>query len=892
MSRAVYDERFSFHEQLWQYYERNKRKIRSRYNELTKKFLAYNDREMNPDAFLRPPQFEALEMYVLIKEFLGNRQMHELFEDWRHGRGRFSDRGYYSSRRDLQQTLLDYTPGGHMPLSDMVIKQMDSVFSQMKKYRENYPNYIYALTMGLGKTILMATCIFYEFLLANKYGKDERFCRNVLVFAPDRTVLQSLREIVTFDKTQVVPPEYARVLDSLIKFHFLEESGTTLNAIDGSEFNIVISNTQKIIVKKKHKEASHTTRLYDGLLDFYNDDESDELRQSGNLTINQRFMKLCRLPSLGIYVDEAHHLFGADLEKQLRSDANKTSQRATINMLAADLKANGGKVVACYNYTGTPFVKNQVLPEVVYSYGLRESIHNSYLKDCEPIAYDNVKDEQFLDYAVTEFWERYGGNTYEGLLPKLAIFAADISEAVNVVRPSVEKILARLGVPLSRVLLNVGDTTYTKDADIRNFNNLDVIGTEGSKKQFLILVNKGKEGWNCRSLFAVALFRKPKSKVFVLQATMRCLRKITDEQQEAVVFLSRENFTILDEELRENFNVEIKDLKNPTSDNKGTYEVRLNPPPVTLKLRTIKYEYSLEELEPRLPIDFGIRTLDLSKYEAKKYVKSSLVSERTVKEEKINTEGFGMKYSCFSLAGEIACYMSMSPILVNRLLCESMDGADVVVDVVSRHNEVLYDVIVPKIFQYMYKVHRNSVTEEKTVTLLHEPKGKGYYEFRESHDLVIGKNYPDYEIWKIRSFHADTYCFASKPEKELFLQYVNDQKRVDKVYFTGMFTSQQGDFAVQYFDPDSGRIRRYYPDFYAVMSDGSYQIVEVKGDNRIDDPLVKIKEAAARELALESGVSYVMYAGSLVMKYNVLERDMSLEAQMELLDSCSSLHAE
>lgn len=129
----------------------------------------------------------------------------------------------------------------------------DTLFKQMKKYKEAYPNYIYALTMGLGKTILMATCIFYEFLLANKYPKDKRFCHNALVFAPDKTVLQSLREIITFDKTKVVPPEYARVLDANIKFHFLEETGTTLHTIDDSDFNIVISNTQKIIVKKKRK---------------------------------------------------------------------------------------------------------------------------------------------------------------------------------------------------------------------------------------------------------------------------------------------------------------------------------------------------------------------------------------------------------------------------------------------------------------------------------------------------------------------------------------------------------------------------------------------------------------------------------------------------------------
>ena len=237
---------------------------------------------------------------------------------------------------------------------------------------------------------------------------------------------------------------------------------------------------------------------------------------------NQRFKKLCRLPQLGVYVDEAHHLFGADLEKQIRSSGpNKTSLRDTINLLAANTS-----IVACSNYTGTPYVKNQLLPEVVYAYGLRESIWNGFLKDADPLGYENVKSDEFLTDVVTRFWQRYGGRTYEDLNPKLAIYAAGVEEAATEVRPALEKILATLGIPASRILLNVGDTKYTKDEDIRNFNNLDVPGSEGNEKQFIILVEKGKEGWNCRSLFGVALFRNPQSKIFVLQATMRCLRSI------------------------------------------------------------------------------------------------------------------------------------------------------------------------------------------------------------------------------------------------------------------------------------------------------------------------------------------------------------------------------
>ena len=54
---AGFDPNFSFNEQLWYYYSTNRGKIRSRYNDLTRKFLVYNDGEENPHAFLRKPQF-------------------------------------------------------------------------------------------------------------------------------------------------------------------------------------------------------------------------------------------------------------------------------------------------------------------------------------------------------------------------------------------------------------------------------------------------------------------------------------------------------------------------------------------------------------------------------------------------------------------------------------------------------------------------------------------------------------------------------------------------------------------------------------------------------------------------------------------------------------------
>ena len=862
---ANLDSNFSFYQQLWLYYSTNRGKIRSRYNDLTRKFLAYNDSEDNPNAFLRRPQFEALEMYVFVKEFMNNQQVYEMFDDWRKKQGCFSDASYYSIDKGGQIRLLDA----------LTEKQTDTLFKQMKKYRENYPNYIYALTMGLGKTILMATCIFYEFLLAKKYPRDKRFCHNALVFAPDKTVLQSLREIMTFDKTKVVPPEYARVLDANIKFHFLDESGTILHTIDDSDYNIIISNTQKIIIKKKRKPESAGQTFFSGngslLSAVYGssgDDSEDDAWDDTTLMDNQRFKKLCRLPQLGVYVDEAHHLFGADLEKQIRSGGtNKTSLRDTINLLAANTS-----IVACYNYTGTPYVKNQLLPEVVYAYGLRESIWNGFLKDADPIGFENVKSEEFLTEVITRFWDKYGGKTYDGLNPKLAIYAASVEEAATEVKPIIEKVLAQLGIPATKILLNVGDSKYTKNDDIRDFNNLDVSGTEGNEKQFIILVEKGKEGWNCRSLFGVALFRSPKSKIFVLQATMRCLRAITDERLTATVFLSKENFDTLDDELKKNFNMSLNDITDPAKNDRHRYQVRVLPPPRTITLKQVWHEYTLHKKEYSQPVDFKLIDADLSKYASIMYERDSLARDATIKEVNIDHLKNNMTFSEFTIVGEVARYLNISCILVSRILRESVDGMDVILDAVNRYNDVLYDYIIPEVFHALYEVTSELRTQDKEMVLLREPKDAGYYEFSAKDSLVVSNTYPGFTPEQIsRSFHADTYCFDSLPEKECFMQYMeNIGIKVEEVYFLGMFTSNQGDLCVHYYDPESGRIRQYYPDFIAKMSDGSYRLIEVKGDNKIDDAVVKAKQAAAEEMAVASGVQYIMYAGSQVIKTHIL----------------------
>ena len=844
---------FAFHTHLWDFYFQNKARIRTKYKLLSKKFLDFNNYQ-NPTSFLRQPQFEALEIYIFLKEYQDNKKIHDIFTDWYERKNGFEKRDDMGLDKNEQMSWLA-----------LEVDQYKSVFARMKKFELTYANYIFALTMGTGKTILMATCIFYEFLLANKFPKDKRFCHNAIVFAPDKTVLESLREIQTFDKSKVIPPEYLAWLDSNLKIHFLEDTGTTLNTIDRSKYNIIISNTQKIILKRQHKErskvetlfnyASSTGSAYDQLGDLYGFDEPLE---EGELLSNQRFSKLTRLGNLGVFIDEAHHAFGDTLAKDMGLKAAKTSLRLTINELASSLEKSGTSVIGCYNFTGTPYSGKEVFPEVVYSYDLQEAINKAYLKKVHIEGYTNPKSKEFLRIAVKDFWKKYNNQRYEGMLPKLAIFASTVAELQNELRPEVEEILNDLGIPIDKVLVNVGDDKITSNDDIREFNKLD---SPGSNKQFILLVNKGREGWNCRSLFGVALYRKPKSKVFVLQATMRCLRAIGPVQETGQVYLSEENLEILDDELNKNFRLNIEDL-NKMETNKEKYKIRLVPPPVKVTLNRTQKLHSLRDKNITGVIDFELDKIDLTKYQLKRISQDGLKGNRKTSED-LKDERDKRQFSQYTLVAEIAKYLNKSCIEIEKLLLNSLPGIEQLVELISDYNGVLYDHIIPKLFDFLYELKPYESKEEYQIDLVKAPK-EGYYQVTAKPELVAELSQSEYTAFKEKSFHLDTYCFDSKPEKKFFEDVVHMQD-IKKIYFTGMLTHGQTDFYIQYIDPDSNIVRNYYPDFLVEKTNGDYVIVEVKGDNKIEDPVVLAKERAARETAAASRMEYKIIKGSEVM---------------------------
>lgn len=846
------DLNFTFYEHLRAFYLENRGRIRQHYRELSRTYLDFNDPQ-NATAFLRIPQFEALEMYIFLKEFLDNQPVHRLFRDWADRKGKFAGRREIALLEELNKD--DY----------------DAIFKRMKKQARLYPNYIFALTMGTGKTILMATCIFYEFILANKFPKDKKYCHNALVFAPDRTVLQSLKEIQTFDMAKVVPPEYVNFLTQHIQFHFLEEAGTSLNTLDRSRFNLIISNTQKIILKKQHKDKTSVDKLfgsgkptfeaksvYAEAADLYDFDKPEE---EADLSTNQRFEKLRRLEQLGIYVDEAHHAFGNQLAKDMGIKKLKTSLRTTVDLLAKSLEAAGTHVVACYNYTGTPYVGKEVLPEVVYAYGLQEAINKEYLKKVSLHGYTTTRDTEFVRLAIDNFLQETNGIQAEGMLPKLAFFAATIEELQQQLRPAVEKELAKHDIPTDRILVNVGDPKLTSNDDIREFNRLD---SPKSEKQFILLVNKGREGWNCRSLFGVGLFREPKSKIFVLQATMRCLRQVGDIQHTGQVYLSHSNLDILNDELQQNFRISAEQFQGSGTD-KERVEVHVVPPPRKIKLRRIHRQFKLKDKHPAKGLSLELEKADTDQYKLLHYRQEGLSASDAAKKALGPSEDLSYlreqrTFSEITLVGEIARYLNKPCLMIQGTLATTEEGTAKILEYVNEYNELLYDWIIPRLFHAMYEITPEEKTEEYEVELIKVPT-QGYYEVSADKDKILRMN--DTRLKGLptdRSFHLDTYCFDSAPEQDLFWRLLRDQK-IKEVYFTGMLTHGQTDFYIQYIDPESHTVRSYYPDFLFRKEDDSYVIVEVKGEHKMDDPVVKAKQEFAAQIAVASGMSYKIIGG-------------------------------
>jgi hypothetical protein len=739
--------------------------------------------------FLHKPQVEALESYIYLKEVVGNKSSLEVFKS------------LFGNKKDMLLGLGISKEEAFDLMDDekKIAELMEDRFGV-----SDYSNQVYALTMGAGKTILMAVMMLYDFVLSFYHPDDKRFAKNALVFAPDTTIIESLKEIKTFDYTRVIPKEYQNILLN-IKYHYLEDVATPLSPI--GNYNVIISNSQKIILKTQ-RNNNNTQRLF-----------SDWQYMTKREIENRRLQAIRQLTDLIVFVDEAHHSYGKTLEGTL----NKTRQ--TINYIHQEGKT---PVVGVANLTGTPYVSNKMIADVVYHFGLKQGIEKGILKQVRFFEYSKVRTEKFIEDVVDKFWGEYGENRLEGRLPKIAFYSASIDDLQKDLRPKLEKILTQRKISLDKILEYHTEAEANKDEFI-------IVDTIDSRKQFILLVGKGTEGWNCRSLAACALYRRPRSAIFVLQSSTRCLRSIGDNSTLASIFLSEENYRILDKELKNNFATDIEEL---SAQDQKTIEHTLK----IEKKKKLKVKKTLKEILSVQKQDLDRIKFDLRKFKPENYfsfiaeggifldeAKQAGYKEARIKKEVKERGGF----TFYEVIEIINRYTHLSCLAIEQILENNgLSKSDITKKVNKSPAFLLF--ITQNILAGAYRY------QEKTETIEEELELAKLYPFKISIEqgrniLVIYKEKMEKAYGKSRlGFHINPYNFDSSDEKDLFRylrDVLNKNEAIADVYFTGGATdSTHNDFYFEYYNPREKRIACYFPDFLIETTKGRFLVVEVKSN--------------------------------------------------------------
>lgn len=558
---------------------------------------------------MRDAQIESIRTYLYLKIACGNKPLWKLFAE-----GYFNNPDYelnpaeYGS--NTYQTIIGNA--GAMALMQYAqpdpksvpklpklkellrIKAEDIDYEAVFKnifYDEDYTDYVFSLPMGAGKTYLMAAFIYIDLYFASKDENNPVWAHNFMIFAPSglkASIVPSLRNIMRFDPSWVIPEPEASKLRRMVNFEILDQQKTAkdsnqiknpnaLKINNHQPYNemmglVAITNAEKVILDRVDKKDAQPEL-------FQTAEQKKEWEQIK--VANELRDVIGRIPNLAIFVDEVHHV--VDKENKLKQVIEKWTAGNTFNGMIG--------------FSGTPYLKkpyritigteqplkDSSMATVVYYYPLASGIKN-FLKTPR-IEDSELPSRELLDKGVRDFLDNYMDVAYDiegdGNLrkAKLAIFCRSIANLERDVYPQVSQIVAEYGMAASEVLLpyhqggKEGDETFPapKDAE-QEFQRLD----EDSQKRIVLLVRIGQEGWDCKSLAGVIMPYEPDAKSSqnsVLQRSCRCLRQaVKYEDETALIWLNRANAAYLDQQLREEQNSSLEELKSAGEKTAPTFQ--------------------------------------------------------------------------------------------------------------------------------------------------------------------------------------------------------------------------------------------------------------------------------------------------------------------------------
>ncbi|HEY0323589.1 MAG TPA: DEAD/DEAH box helicase family protein [Pyrinomonadaceae bacterium] len=428
-------------------------------------------------------------------------------------------------------------------------------------YGVDYADYLFSLPMGAGKTFLMAAFIYLDLYFALNEPENRAFAHNFIILAPSglkSSIIPSLRTIDSFDPSWILPEPAASEIKRSIKFEILDQPKAAKKSNKARNPNaqkisqhqpfedlmglVLVTNAEKVILDRLELDTQ-------GHLFEMTEDEKDK-------AANELRNLIGKIPNLQILIDEVHHAATDDIK--LRQVVNNWNTRGTINSVLG--------------FSGTPYLSSAEKVEVnyevnlkfsqitntVYYYPLTRAIQ-AFLKKPSVWPMQKLTPLEIVRRGVKEFQEKYQDTVYgDGTCAKLAIYCGNIERLEEEIFPF---LTGEMGIPKEDILkYHRGNATHKipKENELE-FASLD---TKFSKKRIILLVQIGKEGWDCKSLTGVILSQKgdcPPN--MVLQTSCRCLRQVVrGEYETAGVWLNEDNAKVLDKQLREEQHTSIEEI--------------------------------------------------------------------------------------------------------------------------------------------------------------------------------------------------------------------------------------------------------------------------------------------------------------------------------------------
>ena len=573
---------------------------------------------------MRDAQIEAIKIYLFLKIACGNRPLWKLFSEGCFNSLDFNTMELTVEARSILTTnkaaaaLLEYAllkdkNGNQLaPELEKVIKSQSGRINYEDTFKKifygvNYTDYLFSLPMGAGKTYLMAAFIYLDLYFALNEPDNPAFAHNFMVLAPSglkSSIIPSLRNIQEFDPTWIIPEPTASNLKRMIKFEVLDEqkSAPKSNLVrnpNAQKINnyqpledlmglVAITNAEKVILDRVGENENET---------LFSQEETVRIRIANEL----RDIIGC-IPHLAVFIDEVHH--AADGEIKLRQVVEEWTEKHSF--------------CGVLGFSGTPYlekaesvtladsfvIKNTDLSNVVYYYPLIKGVGN-FLKVPE-VKYADNDMETIVKNGVKEFLDNYLHTVYANdACAKLAIYCGKIETLEELIYPLVTRMASDYGLNPTEAILKYhgGNKVYPQPEGAETeFASLD---TDFSKIRIVLLVQIGKEGWDCKSLTGVILPQKGVCPTNMgLQTSCRCLRQVIKNADEtALIWLNKFNADTLNKQLKQQQNISLQEF------NKGKHQKtiqierfsrmdRLKVPPIDFYQLKVSYQTLITEEHP------------------------------------------------------------------------------------------------------------------------------------------------------------------------------------------------------------------------------------------------------------------------------------------------------